>query len=268
MVILFILGSQNASTGMAAAPDFDEWENETFEAEHSSSSSSGVGGLSGLDGDFFNESAGRIYLEPEFLDGDLLKLAVTAEGIVSPVIGTAFHLNYDPENIAFLRYDPGEFLEKGGDPFYLVKDDQKNHKIIFGETLRRDDRFPIGEGVVSEFYFQILNWDKFAFKFEKGIVSTLDSVRQDIDTITFENLFLDKNSDKRLDGEFETDSENGDSGVDGAFGGVSLKADGFNLGGNYIILFLVVAAIGSALFLVFLIKKQEKKRQVQSVNFK
>lgn len=265
MVIIFIFGSQNADVNVAAAEnlddfeDFEGWENATSEAENSSSS---------LDGNFFNESAGRIHLEPEFLDGDLLKLAVTAEGIVSPIIGTAFHLNYDPDNIAFLRYDPGEFLEKGGDPFYLVKDDQKNHKIIFGETLRRDDRFPIGEGKVVEFYFQILNWDKFAFKFEKGVVSTLDSVRQDIDTITFEDLFLDKNSDKRLDGEFETGSENGDSGADGAFGGARLGTNSFNLGGNYMILFLVVAAIGSVLFLGFLIKKQEKKRQAQSVNFK
>lgn len=226
---------------MAAALDFEEFN---------------------LDGNFFSESTGRIYLEPEFLDGDLLRLAVTAEGIVSPVIGTAFHLNYDPENIAFLRYDPGEFLEKGGDPFYLVKDDQKNHKIIFGETLRRDDRFPIGEGIVSEFYFQILNWDKFAFNFEKGVVSTLDSVRQDLDTVNFEDLFLDKNSDKRLEGSFE------DAAYETDFAGISLEAHGFNLSGNYVILFLVIAAIGTALFLVILIKKQGKKRQVQSVNFK
>lgn len=255
MVIFFILGSQNIGVSVAAAEnseefgDFEDWENETSEAENFSS---------GLDGNFFSESAGRIYLKPQFLDGDLLKLEVTAEDIFNPIIGTAFHLNYDPENIAFLRYDPGEFLEKGGDPFYLVKDDRKNHKIIFGETLRRDDRFPIGEGVVADFYFQILSWDKFAFKFEKGIVSTLDSVRQDIDTINFEDLFLDKDFDGRLEGTFDTSDENN-------YGGSGL---GGVLSGNYMILFLVMAAVGTALFLGFLIKKQEKKRQVQSVNFK
>lgn len=208
--------------------------------------------------DFFSETSGRIYTDPEFLDGDLLKLSVIAEDVESPVVGVAFHLNYDKENVTFLRYDPGEFLERGGDPFYLVKDDKENSKIIFGETLRRDDSFPVGGEKITDFYFQILNWDKFAFTFDRAVVSTIDSTRQDLDKVNFEDLLLDKNSDDRLSGSFD---ENDDFSV-------NLGAKNFNFQNNNMVLILIVTAICVAVFLIYFIKKQEKKRHTQYVNFK
>ena len=81
---------------------------------------------------------GEIALESEFLDGDLLKISAVAGDMMQPVLGIAFNLNFDGENLDFLKYEPGEFLERGGDPFYLVKDEENKTKIrlscLWGRT--------------------------------------------------------------------------------------------------------------------------------------
>lgn len=146
----------------------------------------------------------KVSIKGFFLDHDIVKISINASNMQTPVLGLAFHLNYDKELLTFLRYDPGDFLEKGGDPFYLVSNSAGSansasstaSELIFGETLRRDDSFPIGDGEIASFYFQELDrsQEKYSFEFENGVVSTLDTVRQDIDNIQFENLILDKNS--------------------------------------------------------------------------
>ena len=65
-------------------------------------------------------SSSKVFMTSEFLDSDLLKISVNTADIEQPVLGLAFHLSFDPQKLHFLRYDPGEFLETGGDPFYLV----------------------------------------------------------------------------------------------------------------------------------------------------
>jgi hypothetical protein len=100
-----------------------------------------------------DEYTGKIYMEGEFLNGDLLKLSVSSDDMVYPIIGIAFHLVYDSQSLAFLKYEPGKFLERGGDPFYLVKNEEG--KIFFGETLRRDDNFPIDGDVIADFYLRM-----------------------------------------------------------------------------------------------------------------
>jgi hypothetical protein len=140
------------------------------------------------------EANGRVFLEAEALNHDILRVEAKVTGLQIPVLGLAFHLEYDEEVLSFLRYDPGEFLERGGDPFYLVMNRDEG-RLIFGETLRRNDSFPIGEGVVAIFYFQELDKnarkdgrDGYVFHFANGVVSTLDTVRQDIDHVEFVDL--------------------------------------------------------------------------------
>ncbi|MBL4694744.1 hypothetical protein JKY72_05235 [Candidatus Gracilibacteria bacterium] len=133
---------------------------------------------------------GVVKMQAEFLDSDLLKIEVLVSDMLTPVLGSAFHLKFPFEDLAFLRYEPGEFLENGGDPFYLVK--AEGSEVVFGETLRRDDNFPLGSGVLVSFYFQILEEKGFSFEFDRGVVSTLDSVRQDLDNIVFEDLFVER----------------------------------------------------------------------------
>jgi hypothetical protein len=143
---------------------------------------------------------GTMYMQGEKLDGDILQISILAKDMTTPVLGIAFHLKYEKDKLAFLKYDPGNFLEIGGDPFYLVKNDEKTNEVIFGETLRRDDSFPLGGEKVTDVYFQILSGDKFSFEFKNGIVSTLDTIRQDIDLIAWENFMFDKNAKTIADG--------------------------------------------------------------------
>ncbi len=143
---------------------------------------------------------GLVSLDGEFLNHDIVRVTARIEGLQTPVLGMAFHLKYEAEALTFLRYDPGSFLEAGGDPFYLVmasKDSvgAESGELIFGETLRRNDDFPIGDGVVAEFYFQELapsDEAVYEFVFENGVVSTLDTVRQDLAGIEFVDLVLNE----------------------------------------------------------------------------
>lgn len=140
---------------------------------------------------------GKVSLSGEMQDGDILKISATANDFQSPVVGVAFHLLYENNKLAFLKYEPGEFLEKGGDPFYLVNDIKENGEIVFGETLRKDDSFPVGGNVIAIFYFQITDDEIFNFNFKNGIVSSMDEVRQDLDKINWEDFSFDKNNPEK-----------------------------------------------------------------------
>lgn len=190
-------------------------------------------------------SSETIYMQGEFLDGDLLRISIFSKDMTQPVLGIAFNLIYDAENISFLKYEPGEFLERGGDPFYLVRDNDFG-KIIFGETLRRDDTFPIGSGMIVNFYFQILNETEFNFEFKKGVVSTLDTVRQDLDQILWENLSLN-----RKDESFLAFSSNGENNI---FQNNNFWID------KLIPISLVLLSLIAFKFIINFIKNKENKR--------
>lgn len=144
-------------------------------------------------------ASGSIDMQAQPLDHDILKISVMSIDMSTPVLGVAFHLNYEGGKIKFLKYEPGDFLEQGGDPFYLVQNDEKKNQIIFGETLRRNNKFPTGSGKVADFYFQIVKKGPLNFNLKQGAVSTLDTVRQDIDKIVWNDLSLDKNGKKITD---------------------------------------------------------------------
>ena len=145
------------------------------------------------------ETKGTMDMRAEPLDHDILKISVMSIDMATPVLGLAFRLNYEGDKIKFLKYEPGDFLEQGGDPFYLVQNDEQKNQIIFGETLRRNDKFPVGEGKVADFYFQVSKREALNFNFKQGAVSTLDTVRQDIDKIVWNDLSLDKNGKEITD---------------------------------------------------------------------
>ena len=109
-----------------------------------------------------------------------------------------------------------------------------------------------------DFYFQILERGKFSFLFSNGVVSTLDEIRQDLDEIKWADLLLDENGQPIQAITGQTDFSDS----------VKLNSGKFSLPANPGVMLLIAGAILSAGFLVFLIKKQEKKRPLQSVNFK
>jgi hypothetical protein len=184
---------------------------------------------------------GSAYMEGTFLDGDLLLVQVIVEDMQSPILGSSFSMIYEKEKLDFLRYEPGSFLERGGNPFYLVKDKDEKGKLVFGSTLRREDNFPLGSGKLVDFYFQIYDGESFAFEFENAVISTLDSVRQDLDTVKWEDLFIEKN-------------ENADPGY--ALNQLSLDSDitGINLEKYFSKPILFIGALFSLLLLLALFR--------------
>lgn len=197
---------------------------------------------------FKEDQFGKIHMKGEFLDGDLLKISVLAEDLESPVLGLAFHLNYEGSKLAFLRYVPGTFLERGGDPFYLVSKDAAKEKLIFGETLRREDSFPLGGGQIVDFYFQIIEESSYNFKFDRAVVSILDTVRQDLDKVEWQDLILDR---EHPEGIIENDS--GDFGRELNSSGIAMAT------------VIKMALLGSfsacaAAYLILMIRNREEKR--------
>lgn len=195
-----------------------------------------------------SDSKGIIDMQAEPLDHDILKISVMSIDMSTPVLGMAFHLNYDGNKIKFLKYEPGDFLEQGGDPFYLVQNEAKKNEIIFGETLRRDDKFPTGGGKIADFYFQIVKREPLNFNFKQGAVSTLDTVRQDIDKIVWNDLSLDKNGKKITDEIlFETLDD-----------GQKIEVDSVNSPANFEII-LVMSAVIIGLIIWILVERKRKK---------
>jgi len=185
---------------------------------------------------------GTIFMQGERLDSDIFKLSIAAKEFTTPVLGIAFHLLYGKNKLAFLKYEPGDFLERGGDPFYLVKNDEDLNKIVFGETLRKNDTFPIGDGIISTLYFQVLDGEDFNFEFNNGVISTLDTVRQDMDLISWENFSFGKNA---------TSSEN--------IGAAStLNINQFDYSSILTIAIMFAAAIPTVYFIIKAVKKYSK----------
>lgn len=139
---------------------------------------------------FLGEHVGRVFLSAELYNQELLRIKAIAEDMEIPVLGTAFHLQYDSGNLAFLRHLPGDFLEKGGKPFYMAKDLPEQKKLVFGQTLKHDDGFPVGAGDLVYFDFQILGGTEWEFVFDRGVVSGPDPTRQDVDLVLWEDLFV------------------------------------------------------------------------------
>lgn len=214
---------------------FDEWE----ESDH----------VGGGEVDIAEEVSGVVDMEAKALDGDILKISVVSIDMKKPVLGMAFHLNYDPGKVRFLKYEPGDFLEQGGDPFYLVQNDEKKKEIIFGETLRRDDKFPVDGGKIVDFYFQVSKKQAMNFNFKQGAVSTMDTVRQDIDRIEWRDLRLDKNGRKIVDMTAEND-------VDMA---KSVESSVVNLPENFWLMVAMGVVICGLLAYVFINRKKRKK---------
>lgn len=193
-------------------------------------------------------ASGSIDMQAQPLDHDILKISVMSIDMSTPVLGVAFHLNYEGGKIKFLKYEPGDFLEQGGDPFYLVQNDEKKNQIIFGETLRRNNKFPTGSGKVADFYFQIVKKGPLNFNLKQGAVSTLDTVRQDIDKIVWNDLSLDKNGKKITD---EILSETLNSGQ-------KIEVEDANLPENFEII-LSMSGVIIGLIIWILVERKKKK---------
>ena len=250
LLLIISLLVTNIYPHFSLAADFDLADDETDEDLID------IFGNSGDEFDIFEsdeEAAnGSVYMIGNPLDGDLFQLSILSKDLTTPTLGIAFHLIYEKDRLAFLRYEPGDFLEKGGDHFYLVKNDVSGDKIIFGETLRRNDTFPVGSGLIANLYFQILDGDKFNFEFKNGVVSTLDTVRQDIDKIVWEKFSFDKNITNTKISDFGKSS--------------TLNTDSFPISNFWIVIIMTTLAIPFAYLIISFIKNHSKLKKYPQIN--
>lgn len=202
------------------------------------------------------ENVETVYIEGQFLDGDILKISVSAKDVAEEILGIAFNLKYDKSALTFIKYEPGEFLEQGGDPFYLVSNDETAGKIVFGETLRRDDEFPSGMGKIADFYWQIKEEGEFPFFFEKGVIATLDSVRQDLKNVNWENVILSRQNEETM---ISNDDEQAAILTTGRAQSIVDSSEIL----TWLALGILLLAVG-----LFVGKKLGSKRTYSSVNFK
>lgn len=233
--------------------------------------------------DIESSKNGRIFIEKNFVDNNLLKISVYAEDVFSPVIGVSFHLKYDAKKVSFVKYEAGDFLEAGGKPFYLVKDSRNKNKIYFGETLKKGDFFPTQGGKIVDFYFKISDYvttgdsnnggsigtqnssvtsdkldpnaeinSKILFSFLNGNVSTMDNGAEIVKNIKFENSEIDLLE------------------KDGLSNSIASVFENFNFLNNKIFLGVLIGAgiFGGLTLALFLAFKYGKKRAEVSVNFK
>lgn len=195
-----------------------------------------------------DEMITTILLEEEFHNGDILEIKIKIEEAAKPILGSSFHLVFENEKLNFLRYEPGNFLERGGDPFYLVTNN--DNKIVFGQTLRSEDNFPLGEGSLATFYFQIIEGEEYTFEFSNAVLSTIDVVRQDLDNVFWQNAVISRNAERDIWANSKLEIKTGGNGF-----GIHLE----ELKRKYLLfIFPFTMLFGTLLYLKF----QEKKRHV------
>lgn len=221
---------------------------------------------------------GRIFIEKNFAD-NLLKISVYAEDVFSPVIGVSFHLKYEPKKVSFVKYTAGDFLESGGEPFYLVKDSKEKNKIYFGETLKKTDTFPTQGGKIVDFYFKISDTvtteksnNQTSDNAENSSSTSYDSSLDSTILFSFSNgnvSAMENGTSKMKDIKFEN-SEINLLEKDGLSESIASVFENFDFLNNKIFLGILISAciFGGVTLALFLAFKYGKKRAGVSVNFK
>lgn len=139
-----------------------------------------------------------IYLAQNLINGGKISLAqrengkyhvatVEAEMLREPFFGTAFHLNYDPEQLEFHHYTLGDFFSSKT-PITLIND--KGGKVIAGLSLKRGEIIESSEGALVHFYF--VKREKYkqspALYFSNTVFSTFKKERKDINSVNFKPI--------------------------------------------------------------------------------
>jgi hypothetical protein len=139
-----------------------------------------------------------IYFAQSILCGGEISLAhrenekyhvVTAEAanLREPFFGTAFHLNYDTDQLEFHNYTLGEFFSSKT-PLTLIN--EKGGKVITGLSLKRGESINNKEGPLVHFYF--LKGKKYkpdpAVYFSNTVFSAFEKERKDVNSVKFEPI--------------------------------------------------------------------------------
>lgn len=88
-----------------------------------------------------------------------------------PILGAAFHLNYDPEYLQYLGYQEGDFFEQT--PIHLVKAEEGT--IYVGVSLHKNQLLQAGKGTLLKITFKPLQDGKTQLAFTDTTLSTLEN---------------------------------------------------------------------------------------------
>lgn len=77
-------------------------------------------------------------------------LTVTMNNVSAPFFGTAFHLHYNPQQLAFDHYTLGNYFV-ANNPITLIND--KKSTIVAGLSLKRGETIDENEGALLHIYF-------------------------------------------------------------------------------------------------------------------
>jgi hypothetical protein len=123
--------------------------------------------ISGLNLFGFSNQNNSIMFKETKIDNDQVEVKVLANNLKDEILGAAFNIEYDNENLSYNNFSPGEFFEQGGEPIYLCSPKKnKPGLIVCGITLKRGDKLQKGSGTLISLYFKIKsnNWDDFMFE--------------------------------------------------------------------------------------------------------
>lgn len=129
--------------------------------------------------------AGEIYLDHH--DNQQTHIvSVNARNLRYPFFGTAFHLNYNPNEYIYDHFTLGDYFSPEDSPLTLVHESVKG-TVVAGISLKRGEIIKKSEGTLLNFYFRKRSSQNNTndFLFSNAVFSTFENERRDIDNIIF-----------------------------------------------------------------------------------
>lgn len=121
-----------------------------------------------------------------FKHPETIEVKVWAKNINQPILGIAFDLQFDQNIASYEKYSPGNFLEQGGTPIYLISPTKNNPgTLVVGISLRRGDSLPQGSGQLISFFFKPKKSGQSALSFHNVSLASLDIKKRTIEDVNW-----------------------------------------------------------------------------------
>lgn len=128
----------------------------------------------------------KVYLTVLPHEQNLIEVQIFGKDILSPILGLAFDLNFDNQLLAYAKYQPGSFLETGGQPIYLISQaTDQSGRLIVGLSLKRGDSLPKGSGQFMSIFFKILKSGQSSMQFSNVSLASLDIQKKNLDNVSW-----------------------------------------------------------------------------------
>lgn len=161
------------------------WEEQTHVLMDKKEKSMGSAEAGPIDAEKTEQFTNRICIDLEKNSKTTLIAHVQAH-MIDPLFGVAFDIHF-PDSLDFIRFEHGEFLEKGGSPLYLVQTSEAGKSLTTGISLKYGDLVQTGSGTLISFYFKHGTPLPPSFSFEHTVASNLiQGTRRDLANIQWQ----------------------------------------------------------------------------------